>query len=222
MPSLRSLLAAFALLALAVFSQHEPAPEMTISPAEEKYEKTTDDAALNLHRWGAVTLFHGLPSDRVNAITEDVNGALWFGTDNGLVRYDGRRTQAVGSEGDNRGVLPSHRIRALFQDSAGGLWIGTDQGAARLVQEKLLLLEATRGRPVTGFAESPTHEILLVTEQGQIFRYQNRQAEIKREGEKFAAELTAQTIDSQTQPLIRVRRGAQSHPACTPDRRRFR
>ncbi len=202
--SLLFIILTFALVATVVFSQHEPATEIITASTEEKYEKTTDDAALNLHRWGAVTLFHGLPSDRVNAITEDRNGALWFGTDNGLVRYDGRRTEAVGSEGDSRGVLPSQRIRALFQDSAGGLWIGTEQGAVRLVREKLLLLEATRGRTVTSFAEAPTHEMMLVTEQGQLFRYQNSQAEIQRDGEKFAPELTAQIIDSQTQPLLNI------------------
>lgn len=191
-----------ALIAFIALSQNEASEILSYS--DEKYEKTADDAALNLHRWGAVTLFHGLPSDRVNAINEDVNGALWFGTDNGLVRYDGRRTAAIGSEGDNRGVLPSQRIRALFRDSGGGLWIGTDQGAARFVQETLLILEETRGRTVTGFAESPTHEIMLVTEQGQLIRYQNRQSDIKLEGQKIPLALTAQIIDSQTQPLLKI------------------
>jgi signal transduction histidine kinase/ligand-binding sensor domain-containing protein len=202
-----SILLILALVAIVVFSQSEPIPEVSLSNPTENYEKTADDAALNLHRWGAVTLFHGLPSDRVNAITEDGNGALWFGTDNGLVRYDGRRTQAVGSVstgGDYRGVLPSQRIRALFRDSAGGLWIGTEQGAARLVREKLVLLEATRNRAVTAFAESPQHEILVVTEQGQIIRLQNTLSEIKRANEPFAEEISAQVIDGQTQSLLSI------------------
>ncbi len=206
MSSSRSLLVrlTFALVAIAVFSQQDSLPASTFSLPEEPYEKTTDDAALNLHRWGAVTLFHGLPSERVNAITEDVNGALWFGTDNGLVRYDGRRTEAVGSAGDSRGVLPAQRIRALFRDSSGGLWIGTDQGAARFGLDKLTLLEETRGRAVTGFAEAPTNELALVTELGQIIRYQNKTPEVKRSGEKFSAELTATSTDSQTQSLLSI------------------
>ena len=197
----------FALIATAVFSQQEAQPETALSIPEEPYEKTTDDAALNLHRWGAVTLFHGLPSERVNAITEDVNGALWFGTDNGLVRYDGRRTQAVGSVssgGDNRGVMPSQRIRALFRDSSGGLWIGTDQGAVRFGQDKLTILEETRGRAVTGFAEAPNNELALVTELGQIIRYRSQSNDVQRSGEKFSAELTASITDSQTQSLLSI------------------
>ncbi len=188
------LLITFALIATAVYSQQETQPETSAPPPEEPYEKTADDAALNLHRWGAVTLFHGLPSERVNAITEDVNGALWFGTDNGLVRYDGRRTEAVGSAGDNRGVLPSQRIRALFRDSSGSLWIGTDQGAVRFGQDKLTSLEETRGRAVTSIAEAPNREIALVTGLGQIIRYQPQPA----------VPPTAALTDSQTQSLLSI------------------
>ncbi len=159
---------------------------------------------MNLHRWGAVTLFHGLPSERVNAITEDVNGALWFGTDNGLVRYDGRRTEAVGSEGDRRGVLPSQRIRALFRDSSGGLWIGTDQGAVCFGEDKFRFLEETRERAVTGFAEAPKSELALVTELGQIIRYRNQKPEEQRAEEPISAPLTATITDSQTQSLLSI------------------
>lgn len=194
----------FALIATAVFSQQESQPEPALSIPEEPYKKTTDDAALNLHRWGAVTLFHGLPSERVNAITEDVNGALWFGTDNGLVRYDGRRTQAVGSEGDSRGVLPSQRIRALFRDSSGGLWIGTDQGAVRFAQDNLTILEETRGRAVTSFGEAPDNELALVTELGQIIRYRSQTNDGQNSGETLSLTRTASLTDSQTQSLLSI------------------
>src|SRR6185369_6447815 len=46
----------------------------------------------NLHQWGALTLFHGLPSNHVRAIAQDEDGVLWFGTNGGLAKYDGRRT----------------------------------------------------------------------------------------------------------------------------------
>ncbi len=197
----------FIVLVVSALTQSEPdsLPAAVENPdTETRYERTRTDASLNLHRWGAVTLFHGLPSERVNAITEDLNGALWFGTDNGLVRYDGRSTQAIGGLGDKKGILPSQRIRTLFRDSAGGLWIGTDQGAARWVNEKLQFLESTRGHPVTGFAESNNHEISLATEDGLILRLQNANSDIKRDGEKFAADLTAKIIDGEAQNLLRM------------------
>ncbi|MGE0882036.1 MAG: two-component regulator propeller domain-containing protein [Blastocatellales bacterium] len=126
-----------------------------------------DAASLNLHRWGAVTLFHGLPSDRVNAIAEDASGVMWFGTDNGLVRYDGRNVEPAPGEAS----LPSRRILALNLDARGNLWIGTDAGAACWHNERIEVLEETRGRSVNGIAALPQHEITLVTGSGEIFRY---------------------------------------------------
>ena len=78
----------------------------------------------SLNRWGAVTLFHGLPSDQVRAVAQDADGVMWFGTDAGLAWYDGRRVQSVTSEG-----LSGPRVRALGVDAGGTLWVGADGGA---------------------------------------------------------------------------------------------
>src|SRR6185436_11165325 len=78
---------------------------------------------LNLNQWGAVTLFHGLPSDHVRAITQDAEGVLWFGTDGGLTKYDGRRIQKMAVPG-----LPAGPIRALLKDRDGIIWVGADNG----------------------------------------------------------------------------------------------
>lgn len=189
--------------AAAVFSQSDQSsPDQIAEPsASEKSDATTDDATLNLHRWGAVTLFHGLPSDRVNAIAEDASGGLWFGTDAGLVRYDGRRTQVMASESR----LPSRRIRSLKLDAEGGLWVGTDAGAARMIGEHVELIEETRERAVRGIAESPQGEIALVTDRGEIIRYrraaENDSAQI---GANPAGKFAVVKIDAQSQPLLSV------------------
>ena len=65
----------------------------------------------NLHQWGSVTLFHGLPSDHVRAIAQDADGFLWLGTDGGLARYDGRRIHKIVAAG-----LPAGRVRAIKLD----------------------------------------------------------------------------------------------------------
>jgi signal transduction histidine kinase/ligand-binding sensor domain-containing protein len=163
-----------ALIASVVFSQSDqtsqsgtelepPATPVSNSP-------TADDATLNLHRWGAVTLFHGLPSDRVNAIAEDARGLMWFGTDNGLVRYDGRNVEPVPGEAS----LPSQRILALKLDARESLWIGTDAGAARWRDGRIEVLEEARNQTVTSIDASPQGEVAMVTAQGEILRYNER------------------------------------------------
>ncbi|MEK7830168.1 MAG: two-component regulator propeller domain-containing protein, partial [Acidobacteriota bacterium] len=162
-----------ALAASIIASQAEQAPQTTSEQPPAAPTPTpaiTDNATLNLHRWGAVTLFHGLPSDRVNAIAEDSRGLMWFGTDNGLVRYDGRNVEALPGEA----LLPSRRVLALKLDARGALWIGTDAGAARWHDERIEVLEETRGHAVNSIAVSSVsgqNEIVLATQRGEIFRY---------------------------------------------------
>ncbi|MGH9901268.1 MAG: ligand-binding sensor domain-containing protein, partial [Pyrinomonadaceae bacterium] len=124
----------------------------------------------NLHQWGAVTLFHGLPSDRVRAIAQDADGAMWFGTDAGLVRYDGRRTQTVSEAG-----LAAGRVHALHFDAGGALWVGTDAGAVvRTAGGEFKRVEETEGKSVTAVADAPFEapergRVLMTSNAGAVF-----------------------------------------------------
>src|SRR5947207_9378717 len=133
---LRTLLALFVFCLLptaccllpAAFSQNQPAPppvQPSPSPSPAPSPSPSPTPPPNLHQWGAVTSFHGLPSDRTHAIAQTEFGVTWFATDGGLARYDGRRTNAINGEG-----LPAGRVLALKVDDSGALWIGTDNGAA--------------------------------------------------------------------------------------------
>src|SRR5262249_20741301 len=71
----------------------------SITRSESSRAGDLDVSQTSQHQWGAVTLFHGLPSDHVRAIVQDSDGMMWFGTDSGLVKYDGRRIQRITAEG---------------------------------------------------------------------------------------------------------------------------
>lgn len=72
-----------------------------------------------------ITSDEGLASNRMLCIFQDRTGFMWFGTEDGLVRYD-----AVGFEVFRKKQGLSHnRIISLAEDRINGnLWIGTNRG----------------------------------------------------------------------------------------------
>jgi signal transduction histidine kinase/ligand-binding sensor domain-containing protein len=169
------LLTAYCLLLAAIgvsrsFAQNETQPiqsQPAASPSPAPSPSPSPTPPANLHQWGAITLFHGLPSDRVHAIAQTPDGMLWFATDGGLAKYDGRRTQAITSE-----QLPAGRILALRVDAAGALWVGTENGAARYLSGAFKKLTESEGKTVTAILIPQKNRALLATENGVILDYQ--------------------------------------------------
>jgi len=73
----------------------------------------------------------GLPDNMVMAIAQTTDGYLWFGTWEGLARYNGHEFSVF--DRDNTPALQRHAVRALAADAHGQLWVGTTRGGlARL------------------------------------------------------------------------------------------
>lgn len=68
------------------------------------------------------TTTEGLPQDEVSAIVQDSVGYIWFGTQEGLVRFDGVGFTVFDSH--NTEKFRTSFIHGLFADSRGNLWIG--------------------------------------------------------------------------------------------------
>jgi len=73
----------------------------------------------------------GLSQSRVSYILQDDQGFMWFGTYNGLNRYDGYNFKVYKPEANNPNSLGGVFITVLFKDRSGVLWIGVDQGLDR-------------------------------------------------------------------------------------------
>ena len=67
----------------------------------------------------------GLPHQLVNAIAEDKAGFVWFGTADGLARWDGYRFRIYRAIKDDPAALADSNIIALFAGKDGRLWVGT-------------------------------------------------------------------------------------------------
>ena len=70
----------------------------------------------------------GLSQNTVNAILQDSNGFLWFGTKDGLNRYDGLSFRQYKYDSEDSCSLGNNFITALHEDRNGRLWVGTDVG----------------------------------------------------------------------------------------------
>lgn len=67
----------------------------------------------------------GLSQNTVNQILQDRKGFMWFGTKEGLNRYDGLSFRVYKKENSGLG---KNFITALYEDSDGYIWVGTDGG----------------------------------------------------------------------------------------------
>ncbi|PAP76914.1 sensor histidine kinase [Rubrivirga marina] len=107
-----------------------------------------------------LTRVDGLPSDFVQAVYQDRFGFLWFGTDAGLARYDGRRVVPFTADDG----LPDPFVYAIGEDGDGTLWVGTFRGLARREGGGFAEVETPFGDdPVLSVSQGPAGELLIRT-----------------------------------------------------------
>lgn len=81
-----------------------------------------------------ISLEQGLSQSTVFAIVQDAQGFMWFGTQDGLNRYDGYSVKVFRHNPANSKTICGNSIRTLMCDSRGDLWIGTENsGVDRFV-----------------------------------------------------------------------------------------
>jgi signal transduction histidine kinase/ligand-binding sensor domain-containing protein/DNA-binding response OmpR family regulator len=71
---------------------------------------------------------NGLSSNTVTAVLQDRNGLVWFGTSDGLNKFDGTNFTVYTHSDKDTASIPSNNITALLADRTGRLWIGTSAG----------------------------------------------------------------------------------------------
>src|SRR5690606_17606280 len=67
----------------------------------------------------------GLSHNGVACIIEDAEGFIWFGTWDGLNRYDGNNFIVYKSRPGDRSSLRNNKIREIVEDYRGYLWVKT-------------------------------------------------------------------------------------------------
>lgn len=72
----------------------------------------------------SITIDDGLTNNKVNAITRDKYGFMWFATNDGVCRYDGLNIRTYHLDPLNTTNTNTNHINTLYTDQNGDLWIG--------------------------------------------------------------------------------------------------
>ena len=110
--------------------------------ASAALEPTTPLAGYARQSW---VMESGLPQNTVQALTQTRQGFLWFGTEAGLVRFDGNAFAVF--DRASSPALPGSDIRCLLQASDGALWVGTSEGLARWQNGDVTTFNGSSGLP---------------------------------------------------------------------------
>lgn len=79
-----------------------------------------------------LTVDHGLSQNSVYAIVQDRRGFMWFGTKDGLNRYDGYSFRIFKHDPADSTSISDNFVTRLYEDTQGRLWVGTQNGGINL------------------------------------------------------------------------------------------
>ena len=109
-----------------------------ISPQVAPPHPNSFPASHGIH-FDRLTTEDGLSQNTVTSILQDSRGFMWFGTEDGLNKYDGHTFTVYRHDPDDPHSLRDDSIMTLYEDPDGVLWVGTltgwlerhDQGSER-------------------------------------------------------------------------------------------
>ena len=84
----------------------------------------------------ALTIKDGLSSNTVTSILRDHYGFMWFGTEDGLNKFDGTNFKVYRYRPNDSSNLQTNEILSLHEDRKGNLWVGTSGGSLSLYDRK--------------------------------------------------------------------------------------
>ncbi len=94
-----------------------------------------------------ITTSDGLADNNIHCILQDSFGFMWFGSEEGLHRYDGYSIEVFRNDPNNPNTITANIVRALYEDAFGRLWIATDGGGISLFDLKTELFIDLKNNP---------------------------------------------------------------------------
>jgi ligand-binding sensor domain-containing protein/signal transduction histidine kinase/DNA-binding response OmpR family regulator len=123
---------------------------------------------------------NGLSNNSVSCSIQDRNGFLWFGTINGLNRFDGYSFKIFRHNTEDSNSIGSDFIRCLYEDKKGNLWVGTKKGIYiyNTISEKFRLFPQTSLGNVTDIKADSDGKLWLISN-FNLYSYESNSGKIK-------------------------------------------
>lgn len=115
---------------------------------------------------------NGLSNNTVFCTVQDQNGFMWFGTKDGLNRFDGYTFKTYRHNEEDSKSIGNDLIYALHTDKQHRLWIGTNKGVYRYnpQQESFSLIAETKNMRIND-VQSDTKGNLWIISLSRLFTY---------------------------------------------------
>lgn len=82
-------------------------------------------------RFKRITINDGLSLSSVYDIYQDSKGFMWFGTEDGLNKYDGQSITVYGATTDQHNLLANKWVEMVYEDKSGMIWLGSKSGLTK-------------------------------------------------------------------------------------------
>jgi signal transduction histidine kinase/ligand-binding sensor domain-containing protein/DNA-binding response OmpR family regulator len=133
-----------------------------------------------------LTIADGLSQNSVSSILQDSRGFMWFGTKDGLNRYDGYNYLVFRHDPFDPATISDSEVTALFEDRDGRLWVGTRTGGLNRFdrdRERFHRHGSGFGASVTAIAQDTAGDLWVGTDGAGLLRL--RRSEADRAGGKW-------------------------------------
>ena len=140
-------------------------------------------------RFEHLTINDGLSQGSIKCILRDHRGFMWFGTQDGLNRYDGYSFKVYRHEIGDSSSISSNNIPCMAEDLNGDLWIGTSNGLNKFDRKQNRFIRFNTSKFFQGEKYSDwinsiwvsrTTDYVWFSTNGGLFRLNKKTFEIKK------------------------------------------
>lgn len=132
-----------------------------------------------------ISLDKGLSQSSVFCITKDKRGFMWFGTEDGLNRYDGYNFKIYkpGDKDTIKDTIADRFIRCIYKDPQGILWIGTDSGLNKFDPDNEKFTHHLQDQQITAICGSKDTYLWIGTDGEGLNRFDPEKVNFKNDSE---------------------------------------